>query len=213
MEVLLIAFYFTTDPKLLNSIANLLYSCYSQREKLLRNIKKVSLVEPKSGSYSKLSSLINKLKGLISYSQSWLQIIEQNNYDEKAEETLRKTSKKLQKLHDIFSEKDPNDNEAFLIKQKIFKHLGGHKMILKFIEQGTTVIDAKVDYFREEVEVAKYSYKNQFIKKVRSTFEISHRILAIFVESNGANQKSIYKHYGKILINLVNINIGQVEFI
>ena len=43
-------------------------------------------------------------------------------------------------------------------------------MILKFIEQGTTVIDAKVDYFREEIEIAKYSYKNQFIKQVRNTF-------------------------------------------
>lgn len=50
---------------------------------------------------------MNKLKSLISYSQSWLQIIEQNNYDEKAEETLVSTLKKLRKMSRVFEEKDP----------------------------------------------------------------------------------------------------------
>jgi len=77
---------------------------------------------------------MNKLKGLISYSQSWLQIIEQNNYDEKAEETLVMTLKKLRKLFKVFDEKIPDNHEAFVVKQKVFKHLGGHKIILKFIE-------------------------------------------------------------------------------
>ena len=98
-------FYAATDGNLQNELANLIYKCYSQRERVMRNIQKVSLVEGATGnkSYSKLSQLMNKLKGLLSYSQSWLQIIEQNNYDELAEETLIKTYKKLRKMHDVFS--------------------------------------------------------------------------------------------------------------
>jgi hypothetical protein len=87
-------------------------------------------------------------------------------------------------------------------------------MILKFIEQGTTILDGKVDYFKDVMgSTTTYSYKTHFIKLVKETFAISHKILATFVEENPANQKSIYKHYGKLLINAVNINIGQVEFL
>jgi hypothetical protein len=58
---------------------------------------------------------MNKLKGLISYSQSWLQIIEQNNYDEKAEETLNHTCSKLNHLKKIFSS-EAGSREAFIIQ-------------------------------------------------------------------------------------------------
>jgi hypothetical protein len=45
---------------------------------------------------------LGKLKALNSYSQSWLQIIEQNNYNKKAEENLDVTLVKLRQLKDLF---------------------------------------------------------------------------------------------------------------
>jgi hypothetical protein len=48
-------------------------------------------------------------------------------------------------------------------------------MILKFIEQGTTIIDGKVEYFKDVVgNSSAYSYKSEFINLVKSTFSISH---------------------------------------
>ena len=86
-------------------------------------------------------------------------------------------------------------------------------MLMKFIEQGATVIDARVDYFKEDLEGGQFSYKNQFIQNVRNTFVLSHRILSTFVRGNLSNQLSVSKNYKDILMTAVNINIGQVEFI
>lgn len=71
---------------------------------LLKNIDMINLVEEGSSdnSYQKMSELIGKLKALNSYSQSWLQIIEQNNYNKKAEENLDVTLVKLRQLKDLF---------------------------------------------------------------------------------------------------------------
>ena len=122
VEILLITFYFSSDPQLQNSLADLLFKLYNQRDKLIKNIQKVSLVEESSvKDYSKLSSLVNKLKSLLGSSQNWLQIIEQNNYDEKAEETLMLTQKKLIKMIKVFTDKELEQPEIFMIKQKVFQ--------------------------------------------------------------------------------------------
>ena len=122
VEILLITFYFSSDPQLQNSLADLLFKLYNQRDKLIKNIQKVSLVEESSvQSYSKLPSLVNKLKSLLGSSQNWLQIIEQNNYDEKAEETLMLTQKKLIKMMRVFTDKEKEQPEIFIIKQKVFQ--------------------------------------------------------------------------------------------
>jgi hypothetical protein len=60
----------------------------------------------------------------------------------------------------VLTAQEHENPEGFVIKQKVFKHLGGHKMILKFIEQGATVIDARVDYFKQDVSGGELSYKN-----------------------------------------------------
>jgi hypothetical protein len=50
-----------------------------------------------------MNKYISRLKELNSYSQSWLQIIESNNYNEKAEENLNSTLNKLEKLYVLMS--------------------------------------------------------------------------------------------------------------
>ena len=69
-----------------------------------------------------MSKAVSRLKALHSYSQSWLQIIEQNNYNEKSEENLDVTLEKLEELEDIFSSRHDmqgtitQDAQAMLIK-------------------------------------------------------------------------------------------------
>ncbi|CAD8158586.1 unnamed protein product [Paramecium pentaurelia] len=153
VEVLILAFYFAQDPDLQNSVVNLLYKRFTQRKKLLLNLKKVSLVQADNNSYKLLSTLVNDIKNQISYSQSWLQIIESNVYDEKAEEALHQTVQKFDQILKEFEQKC--DAESFNIKQKIFKHLGGHKLILKFLESGIRVIYSKIKYFHISSEEEK----------------------------------------------------------
>lgn len=71
-------------------------------------------MEASNDSYHRLSALVNDIKNLISYSQQWMQIIESNVYDEKAEETLRLTFKKFEELCKFWYE--ACDPEGFLIK-------------------------------------------------------------------------------------------------
>ncbi|CAD8074919.1 unnamed protein product [Paramecium sonneborni] len=153
VEVLILAFYFAQDPDLQNSVVNLIYKRFTQRKKLLLNLKKVSLVQADNNSYKALSTLVNDIKNQISYSQSWLQIIESNLYDEKAEEALHQTVQKFDQILQEFEQKC--DSESFIIKQKIFKHLGGHKLILKFLEAGIRVIYSKIKYFHISSEEEK----------------------------------------------------------
>ena len=66
----MLGFYFSGDPDLQNSLMNLIFRCYNQKSKFIKNLNKINLV--KSGqsdsSYQKMSKLISRLKALISYS-------------------------------------------------------------------------------------------------------------------------------------------------
>ncbi|EAR95948.2 MIR domain protein (macronuclear) [Tetrahymena thermophila SB210] len=212
-ESLMIGFYFSEDPDLQNKFANLIYRCFTQKKKLIENIFKINLVNSGSSdrSYQQMSKLISRLKALISYSQSWLQIIEQDTYNEKAEENLEITLNKLTKLYEQFNEGKSEDLE---IKQKIFKHLEGHKVLLKFLEQGTSVLQTNSHYFTvQNQEIQKYSYKKVFMYSVINVFKTCHKILSIFCFKNQKIQKTLFKHYHKLLFNQSYLNIGQMEFI
>ncbi|EGR31182.1 MIR domain protein [Ichthyophthirius multifiliis] len=214
VESLIIGFYFAIDSDLQNSLMNLIYRCYNQKSKFLKNLNKINLV--KSGqsdsAYQKMSKLISKLKALISYSQSWLQIIEQNNYNEKAEENLDITLQKLSKLHEIFVDSEDNQ-EQFEVSQKIFKHLEGHIVLFQFIEQGVSILELNANYFQEYHTDCQYSYKKDFTNKVIEVFKKCHFILIQFCKKNRKIQKNIFKSYEKLLLNQSYINIGQIDLI
>jgi hypothetical protein len=81
-------------------------------------------------------------------------VIEQNNYNEKSEENLEVTVEKLLELEEIFKDlnvKASVDSEIYAaelaLRQKIFKHLEGHNIVLRFIEMGAVVLEENFKYF------------------------------------------------------------------
>lgn len=161
IEVLILAFYFCRDELLQNKVTHLIYKCMNQRFELFRRIPKLNLVfssDVNNQILTQMHVIISQLQGFRSYSQSWLSMIENSNYIEQAEKILDGTLDYLYYLYQMFTTNEsasegPGQASALSelnTKQRIFKHLKGHQIILDFLENGSKILENNYKYFIEE---------------------------------------------------------------
>ena len=210
IESLLLGFFLTNSAIVQNSILELLHRCCNEKKDFLDSIEKVELLFSHENRklYATMDKLLNGLKVLFANSQTWLQVIDKNVL---ADSLVHKTHTKLIRLKSLFEE-NKEDNDHLKIKQRIFRHMGGNKIIMQPLEKGITLCDTLVEVYKG----LSSPEQRQKFKNVTSTivdiFKVIHSIMGLFCLRNTANQKMAYKRINFITFQK-SMNIGQIELL
>ncbi|KAL4447069.1 hypothetical protein ABPG74_013921 [Tetrahymena malaccensis] len=209
MECLLVSFYFAQSGELENKIIELLQRCISQKNEVFNNLLKLELIFSKQHQelYNILNEIFIELKNIVSDSQTWLNLENDDDYNYvKTEDLIVRTVK-------IF--KNQQDKENLAVIQSIFKHIGGHQCLIDLIDKGLNVIENSGFYIQnlDYLQMNEQWDAQELFEKLISILKNSFQALSAYCLNNKENQEFMYKKFFKNLISQKKHNIGQIEFI
>lgn len=214
LECLLLSFYFTNNSQLQTALLKLLQKCVRAGRCLRDNLNKLDLlfsVEHKMW-LSSFEKKIAKVKTLTALSQVWIQIAEQEFHQQSYEDQLIRTHKTLSKIETIFQFKS-SEEESLKIKQRIFKHLRGHEVLIELIDQGLVYFDHLHKILEEYNEKEfKPRYNFSVVCRITNVYKSAFSILGLFCLRNQPHQKMLFK-YLNFLMSHQKLNLGQVELV
>lgn len=210
LESLLLSFFLTNSAVVQNSLVELLHRCCNEKKDLLDAVEKVELLFSAENRklYFFMEKLLNSMKRLFSNSQTWLQLSEKTNH---SDAVVIKTYKKLLKLKNLFEE-NSDDVELLRIKQRIFRHMGGNKILAQPLSTGEILCDTLVEiYSGFTTPEQKQKFKNVTLKVV-DLFKEIHSIMELFCLHNQSHQRLLHKRIDFVAFQK-SMNIGQIDLL
>lgn len=213
IESVLLSFFFTQSAPLQNAILGVLQRMCSEKYRIKDSIEKLEPLfsDEHKQLYTTMQENLDTLKNLTSNAQIWLQIIDSNPYQPDYFKTLERYIAKLADLENIFQQDFSND-EALKIVQRIFRYLGGPKIIYEMFQKGIIIFDSYIDYFRR-VDIHNFSLRAQIADKIVALFRKCHNLLGLFCHKNPHYQKFLFEKYLNSIMRTSKIDLGQIELI
>ena len=214
MESLLMGFFFTNSSLLQNSFIKLIQRCCTQKKKLNESILNLELLFSNEDTHlhAKIRSKLIKLKNLTSNAQMWLQIPDRGFDQLENLKKIKKCEKTLEKVEAILMT-DNKDKSALEIKQKMFRYVGGHKIIFDLLQKGFFIFESYIEAFIEaDTEKLKGKHKAEITDRIINIFRLCHSLLGLFCHGNPKEQALLFQNFN-LLTLVTNLDIGQLKLL